>query len=128
WNALNEPGLLRRGLRPLPAEVVLHHRELAAQPLLLLLLAIYDGRANQLQRAGGGLGRVELYESLFADFFERQGDKVGAELGPEQWDAEVAAEWRRLCAVAIAMHNRGRDVIFEPELEDDARRLLSTSG
>lgn len=125
WNSLNEPGLTARGLRPLPAEVALAHRELAGQPLLLLLLALYDGRDNQLQRAGGGLGRVDLYERLFRDFFERQVDKFGAALSPEQWDAEVAAEWRRLSAVAIAMHNRGRDVILEPELESDLRHLLS---
>ncbi|MFI5892379.1 NACHT domain-containing protein [Actinoplanes sp. NPDC051513] len=125
WNGLNEPGLAARELRPLPPGVAMEHRELACQPLLLLLLAIYDGRANELQRAEGGLGRVELYERLFTDFFERQVDKFGSELGPEQWDAEVAAEWRRLCAVAVAMHNRGRDVILEAELEEDARLLLT---
>ena len=125
WNRLNEPGLARRGLSALPAAVALDHRELAGQPLLLLLLAIYDSRANKLQHAAGGLERVELYENLFADFFERQVEKFGTHLGREQRDAEVAAEWRRLSAVAIAMHNRGRDVILEPELETDARHLLS---
>jgi hypothetical protein len=125
WNSLNGPGLVARGLKPLPADVVLDQWELAAQPLLLLLLALYDGRDNQLQRRGGGLGRVDLYESLFQDFFERQVDKFGTALSPEQWDAEVAAEWRRLSAVAIAMHNRGRDLILEPELESDLRHLLS---
>ncbi|WP_030442431.1 NACHT domain-containing protein [Actinoplanes subtropicus] len=125
WNELNEPGLTRRGLSTLPVAVALRHRELAGQPLLLLLLAIYDSRANNLQHGAGGLERVELYENLFADFFERQVDKFGARLGTEEREAEVAAEWRRLCAVAIAMHNRGRDVILEPELEQDAGRLLS---
>ena len=125
WNGLNESGLARRGLSTLPVEVALEHRELASQPLLLLLLAIYDSRANKLQHASGGLGRVDLYENLFTDFFERQVEKFGAALGREQREAEVTAEWRRLCAVAIAMHNRGRDVILEPELEEDARQLLS---
>ncbi|MFF5296487.1 NACHT domain-containing protein [Paractinoplanes globisporus] len=125
WNGLNAPGLAARGLRTLPVEAAIAHRELAEQPLLLLLLAIYDSRGNQLQDTGGGLGRVELYERIFKDFFERQVDKFGGDLGPEQWDAEVAAEWRRLSAVAIAMHNRGRDVILEPELDEDARQLLS---
>jgi hypothetical protein len=100
------------------------HRELAGQPLLLLLLALYDGRANQLQ-TGGGLGRTELYERLFADFFERQVDKFAARMTPAERAEEVAAEWRRLSAVAVAMHNRGRDVILEPELESDLRHLLS---
>ena len=124
WNDLNAGGLAGRGLRPLPVDVALGHRELAQQPLLLLLLALYDGRANALQGQDGGLGRVELYERLFTDFFERQVDKFGTRLSPEQWDAEVEAEWRRLSAVAVAMHNRGKDVIRESELEADARFLL----
>ncbi|GIE97390.1 NACHT domain-containing protein [Paractinoplanes rishiriensis] len=125
WNALNGAGFAARGVRPLSAGVLAVHRELAEQPLLLLLLALFDGRDNQLQRHGGGIGRVELYERLFHDFFERQVDKFGTALGTDQRDAQVAAEWRRLCAVAVAMHNRGRDVVFEPELESDLRHLLS---
>jgi hypothetical protein len=125
WNRLNAPGLTARGLRPLSAEAVLAHRELVDQPLLLLLLALYDGRANQLQDDGGGLGRVELYERLLADFFERQVDKFGGRRSDEQRADEVAAEWRRLSAVAIAMLNRGSDVILEPQLEADLRHLLS---
>ncbi|GAA2606627.1 hypothetical protein Adu01nite_17670 [Paractinoplanes durhamensis] len=120
WNAKNAAGLAARGLRPLPARVALAHRELAGQPLLLLMLALYDGRENQLQRSGGTLRRIELYERLFQDFFVREVDKLG-----EDRDTAVATEWRRLGAVAVAMHNRGRDVILEPELEDDLRHLLS---
>ncbi|GIF22607.1 hypothetical protein BJ973_002930 [Actinoplanes tereljensis] len=125
WNAANAPGLAARGLEPLPPEVALTHRELASQPLLLLMLALYDGRENQLQRQSGRLDRVELYERLFGDFFEREVDKRESSLSPDQWDAEVAAEWRRLSAVAVAMHNRGRDVLLDEELEADMRHLLS---
>lgn len=124
WNSLNATNFAARGLRPLSAEAVLAHRELVDQPLLLLLLALYDGRANQLQKHADGLGRVELYERLLADFFERQVDKFGSRMSDDQRAAEVAAEWRRLCAVAVAMLNRGRDVILEPELEADLRHLL----
>ncbi|MET0415208.1 MAG: hypothetical protein ABW022_04195 [Actinoplanes sp.] len=125
WNRLNAPGLTARGLKPLTAEAVLAHRELVSQPLLLLLLALYDGRANQLQNDGDGLGRVELYERLLTDFFERQVDKFGGRRSDEQRAGAVAAEWRRLCAVAVAMLNRGRDVILEPQLEADLHHLLS---
>ncbi|GIM95355.1 NACHT domain-containing protein [Paractinoplanes toevensis] len=125
WNAANAPGLAARGLRPLPPEVALTHRELASQPLLLLMLALYDGRENQLQRHQDSLDRVGLYERLFGDFFDREVDKLGGGLSPDQWDAEVAAEWRRLSAVAVAMHNRGRDVLLDDELETDMRHLLS---
>ncbi len=126
WNRLNAPGLAARGLKPLDAEAVLAHRGLVDQPLLLLLLALYDGRANQLQNDDrGGLGRVELYERLLADFFERQVDKLGGRRSDEQRAEEVAAEWRRLSAVAVAMLNRGSDVILEPQREADLRHLLS---
>jgi NACHT conflict system protein len=124
WNAVNRAQLTARGLRELTAGAVLAHAELAEQPLLLLLLALYDNRDNELQRQAGGLARVELYERLFTDFFERQVDKFGTRMPPAKRLAEVAAEWRRLSAVAVSMHNRGRDAILEAELEDDLRRLL----
>ena len=124
WNTVNAGNLAARRLRPLTPAAVIEHRDLAGQPLLLLLLALYDGRANRLQR-GGGLGRTELYERLFADFFERQVDKFGGRITTAQRDEEVAAEWRRLSAVAVAMHNRGREVILEVELDEDLRHLLS---
>ncbi|WP_051571114.1 NACHT domain-containing protein [Cryptosporangium arvum] len=122
WNAGNRAGLASRGLRPLPVDVVLAHGELAGQPLLLLLLALYDAGANALQRAGSGLGRVELYERLFADFIEREVDKrrSAGDRGPD-----VQREWRRLGAVALAILNRGGDVILEAELDRDLPRLLA---
>ena len=125
WNSLNEAGLRARDLRPLPVEAVLAHPELATQPLLLLLLALYDAGANQLQEAGGGIGRVELYERLFADFIEREVDKHGADRGAEQRQLDIEAEWRRLSAVALAMLNRGGDVINAAELDRDIPYLLS---
>ena len=124
WNSLNEAGLRARDLRPLPAAVALAHGELAAQPLLLMLLALYDAGSNELQAAGGGLGRVELYERLFTDFVAREVDKGDDGRGPEQRDAAMEAEWRRLGAVALAMFNRGADVISEAELERDIPYLL----
>ena len=124
WNAANAAQFAARGLQPLTLDAVRAHRELAEQPLLLLLLALYDGQANQLQTLSGGLGRTELYERLFTDFFERQVSKFDARGSREQQAAAVEAEWRRLCAVAIAMYNRGRDVITDAELDVDLPRLL----
>ena len=42
WNAANASFQAASGLRPLPAEKVLEGAELARQPLLLLMLALYD--------------------------------------------------------------------------------------
>jgi type II secretory pathway predicted ATPase ExeA len=124
WNDLNAAALRARSLRTLPAEVALLHGELARQPLLLLLLALYDAGANALQSAGRGIGRVELYERLFSDFIDRELDKHDGGGTAEQRALDVDREWRRLCAVAVAMLNRGGDVITEPELDADVRHLL----
>jgi hypothetical protein len=124
WNGLNEAGLTARSLRPLPPEVALAHHELASQPLLLLLLALYDAGANELQSSGTGIGRVELYERLFHDFLERELDKHDEGGSAEQRALDVETEWRRLCAVALAMLNRGGDVISEAELDADVPYLL----
>lgn len=124
WNAHNAGGLAARGLRPLPAGTALAHGELAGQPLLLLLLALYDAGANALQSADGDIRRVDLYGRLFADFVEREVDKHGQGRTDDQRRDEIDAEWRRLSAVAVAILNRGGDVILEAELNDDLPRLL----
>jgi hypothetical protein len=124
WNGLNAAGLRARSLRTLPPDVALLHGELARQPLLLLLLALYDAGANALQAADRGIGRVELYERLFSDFIDRELDKHDGRGTAEQRALDVDREWRRLCAVAAAMLNRGGDVITEPELDADVRHLL----
>ncbi|MFG1723121.1 NACHT domain-containing protein [Micromonospora chalcea] len=125
WNAVNSEGLRQRGLDVLAAETVVQYGELARQPLLLLLLVLYDAGANALQTADQGIGRVDLYGRLFADFVSREVDKHDVGLTAEQRNAEVEREWRRLCAVALAMLNRGGDVISEAELEADIAHLLN---
>lgn len=72
WNDANAAEFERRGVRTLPQVTALVHRELAAEPLLLLMLALYDAGANALQDAGSSLARAELYERLFSDFVRRE--------------------------------------------------------
>ncbi|MCU7725797.1 ATP-binding protein [Actinoplanes sp. KI2] len=124
WNAHNAAGLHLRGLRPLSAATALAHGELARQPLLLLLLALYDAGANALQSATGNMLRVDLYERLFADFVEREVDKQNRGRADDNRQAEIDAEWRRLGAIAVAALNRGSDVILEAELNNDLPHLL----
>ncbi|WP_073251707.1 NACHT domain-containing protein [Cryptosporangium aurantiacum] len=124
WNATNRASLAERGLLPLPVDVALAQGELAGQPLLLLLLALYDAGANALQGASADLGQVELYQRLFADFVEREVDKRRNGEPHEERDREIAREWRRLGAVALAILNRGGDVILEAELDRDLPQLL----
>lgn len=125
WNRANTPRLAARSLLPLQLDAVWAHRELACQPLLLLLLALYDAGDNALQRLEAGIGRVELYTRLFDDFAAREVDKHASWQTGSTRRSAIEAEWRRLSAVAVAMLNRGSDVITEADLEADLSSLLS---
>jgi predicted kinase len=127
WNTANEASLRSRSLRPLPDEIALAQDELATQPLLLLLLALYDAGGNALQRQSGGLGRTELYERLFTDFVQREVDRHQDGRSGDQRQADIDSEWRRLGAVALAILNRGGDVILEVELDSDLPHLLGST-
>jgi len=129
WNDANHHNLRDRSLHPLPAEIALIHEELARQPLLLLLLALYDASENALQNTRsvkdqGVMERVELYERLFGDFISREVGRHASSYSVEQRDQAVEAEWRRLSAVGLAMLNHGGDVITETELDNDVPGLL----
>ncbi|MGI5498619.1 hypothetical protein [Lentzea sp. CA-135723] len=74
WNSANAGYFADHGLLPLPLSVALEHRSFAEQPLLLLMLALYDSVGNALQR-GLPLGPLSgEYEFLAAAF----GDHVAA--------------------------------------------------
>ena len=124
WNAANAPQLAARGLRPLPVESALAHAELACQPLLLLMLALYDADGNPLQREDAVLGQAELYERLLTRFAEREVRKTGAALSIAHFQQAVDRELLRLSVVAFAMFNRGRQWVTEAELDADLPALL----
>ena len=124
WNDANAAGLAERGLAPLAPQTALAHAELASQPLLLLLLALYDADGNPLQRADAGLGEAELYERLLTSFAGREVRKSGAGLPDEQFENTVEQELLRLSVVAFAMFSRGRQWVSDAELDADLPALL----
>lgn len=121
WSSANEAALTQRGLRPLPATIALQHRELAAQPLLLMMLAIYDAGSNALQRATGRLSRAALYESLLTDFAFREVLKSASNRALPAGAVHDLAEreLQRLAIVALAIFARGRQSVSESELNRD---------
>jgi len=124
WQRSNAGLLGERGLRPLPAEVALLHRELAEQPLLLLMLALYDADTNALQQRSAELGSTELYGQLLREFARREIRKhAGALAGPDL-EREVDAELLRLSVVAFAMFNRRSQWVSEDDLDTDLSVLL----
>jgi hypothetical protein len=126
WQRANAAPLGERGLRSLPAEVALSHRELAEQPLLLLMLALYDADANALQRAPAEIGRTELYGRLLREFASREVRKGAAGLPEDALERAVEAELLRLSLVAFAMFNRRSQWVSERDLDTDLSVLLDS--
>ncbi|TMR21143.1 hypothetical protein ETD86_16285 [Nonomuraea turkmeniaca] len=116
WDQANRALLARRDLKPLPAEAALAHGEMARQPLLLLLLALYDAGGNALQRgAAAPLKRSRLYEVLLRDFTERETGGARRVL--------IDQELVMLGTVALSMLARGRQVITDEALDRDLPAL-----
>jgi hypothetical protein len=115
WNA---------GNRPLLPETVLRYPDLASQPLLLLMLALYNAVDSSFQRDHEGLNRSQLYERLLDRFAEREVTKTEADRTEADLAEDVRYELDRLSVVALAMFNRGVQWIAEHEVTADLGELL----
>jgi hypothetical protein len=124
WNRKNAAYFSRHSLRPLSPEQALAQPDLASQPLLLLMLALYDAQDNAYQREASTLVGFELYERLLTRFARREVLKHEPRLTNENVAEEVEYELLRLSVAAFGMFNRGRQWVTEDELEEDLRALL----
>ncbi|WP_248965449.1 NACHT domain-containing protein [Sphaerisporangium perillae] len=126
WNAANAFYLAGRGLAPLSVPVVMRQPALASQPLLLLMLALYDASGNALQRHGENLDPADLYDRILMRFAEREILKASPAMHGERLREAVEEELLRLAVAAFAMLNRGRQWATEEELDADLTALLGT--
>ena len=124
WEDVNRDSLAERGLQSLPVDTALRYQELAEQPLLLLMLALYDAAANALQRRSASLGRTELYEQLLRDFARREVRKHFPAMTEANLERAVETELLRLSVVAFSMFNRRNQWVLEEDLETDFSALL----
>nr|VFJ55470.1 MAG: hypothetical protein BECKFW1821B_GA0114236_102315 [Candidatus Kentron sp. FW]VFJ76112.1 MAG: hypothetical protein BECKFW1821C_GA0114237_10996 [Candidatus Kentron sp. FW] len=94
--------------------------DLAKQPLLLLMLALYDSEKNQL-RNSEGLDRAKLYDSLLRRFVirERGKEKDFNDAAEKEREKALSTEMQRLGAAALGMYNRRKVHILSRELDDD---------
>ncbi|MEV4664407.1 AAA family ATPase [Micromonospora echinofusca] len=122
WNRVNAGAFRALGVQPLEPATVLAHHELAEQPLLLLMLALYDAEGNDL-RSAGELGRGELYERLLRSFARREVMKHRPGLSERDLDRATEDELRRLSIVAFGMFNRGVQWVTENGFESDLAAL-----
>ncbi len=122
WNRSNAGYFAANGLAALPARAVLDHHDLAEQPLLLLMLALYDAAGNALQRHHDSLGKVDLYEKLLRRFARREVDKGQDVAAPDEDPVEV--ELQKLSVVAFAMFQRGTKWVAGNAIDEDMTALL----
>ncbi|MGW4745425.1 NACHT domain-containing protein [Streptomyces sp. NPDC004290] len=106
-------------------EVLSPHHALAKQPLLLLLLALYNAAGRPLRRATGeAMGRVELYERLLSEFVRREVVRRGGSLPPREEETAIEEELLRLGVIATGMFNRRSQSIMARDAERDICALL----
>ncbi|WP_369168981.1 NACHT domain-containing NTPase [Streptomyces sp. R28] len=128
WNTTNAGWFTRHELLPLTPQVVLPHRELAAQPLLMLMLALYDAVGNALHLLRDkDITRTELYDQLLKEFVRRQVDKDGP-LPPDMATEAVHRELHRLSVIALSMFHRGAQSISGEKADRDLRALGEADG
>lgn len=104
------------------ARWALTHRQLAAQPLLLLMLTLYH--AEHGADAVDDLSSTQLYRALFDDYAHREVTKRSGRVlhGGELAEA-VQAQLHTLAVAALGMVNRSRQEITESELSADLTAL-----
>ena len=120
WNDENEAYFQSKGLEKFVVEEESKAWELAGEPLLLLMLALFDTKDNAL-RKHQNLQATELYGSLIRDFVERE-KKKDPEF--EKGEAKVRKkaiekEIERIAVVALGMFNRNALHITAGQLEKD---------
>ncbi|NUR27441.1 MAG: hypothetical protein HOV83_16610 [Catenulispora sp.] len=120
WNRNNGASLAARGVRPLSPETVARYPQLAEQPLLLLMLALYDAADNALSDVGPDLDGTAVYERLLTEFARRE---LMKDPDVTDLDRRVETELLRLSVVAFAMFNRGAQWIDDQSLTKDFHAL-----
>ena len=123
WNRTNNSYFVRTGLEPMNLRVVRRHMHLAMQPLLLLLLSLYDSDRNELRRRNADLGDTDLYERLLASFIRRELRKLEPGLDEDALLLRIDQELERLSIAAQATFSRGAQYVREDELDEDFNAL-----
>ena len=118
WNGHN---------RPMPVAFALSYPDLARQPLLLLMLALYH--AESAGEIDASLSKAQLYERLFDTYGRRETTKIaGRVLHGREAEVALDEQIRRLATAALGMLNRGRQDITEADLAADLAALGETAA
>lgn len=120
WNEANRHYFSTHSLKKLEIAPAGKVNELARQPLLLLMLAIYDINSNCLQQQSE-IGRAELYYNLIQEFVEREKKKDSSFSQRTERSQKKAIQdgFRSLGIVALGMYNRRQLYIRTVDLNKD---------
>lgn len=119
-DAVNEANGDRPRFRRLSARELMSHGDLARQPLLITLLAIYYHEHGGDRQPDGGISRSDLFTGLLTAFISRQiADKAPVTLAPADRVAGERRLRRDLAITAFAMFNRNRNVVNRADLRRD---------
>ena len=123
WNGENVTEVSSGTFRALLPEVALRYGDLARQPLLLLMLAVYT--ADPVVPAlDAGLPTADLYQRLLDEFAMREARKtLGRDARPDELHQHARDHLDRLAIAALAMFNRGRQDASEDEVGTDLKAI-----
>jgi tetratricopeptide (TPR) repeat protein len=122
WNKANSSYFAETGVEQFALRPGSSASHLAAQPLLLMMLAVYDSHSNQLRDAD--LDRTLLYHRLLVQYVEREHTKgeAGSEflaLTSAERNEQVETDLERLGIAAVGMFNRHSLDIQRDDLSND---------
>lgn len=128
WNEQNQIYFEKNNLKPFRIHGWSKVYELAKQPLLLSMLALYDSNGNALEKQQD-LSRTELYNELIREFVSREKRKDDNFRGKatEAQEEIVENEVEEIGIAAVGMYNRKRLYIRASELEEDTHYIKQTS-
>lgn len=120
WNEKNEYFFKKNELEAFEIDKSSKIYELAKQPLLLLMLALYDSNSNALKKQKN-MNSTELYYSLIWEFIsrEKRKDNIFRSKQENEQQEIIEREVRKLSIAALGMYNRKALYIRSTELQSD---------
>ncbi|WP_439657513.1 NACHT domain-containing protein [Lentzea sp. HUAS TT2] len=117
WNETNESYLYASGGDRFDLDVIERYLDLARQPLLLLMLAIYHAESGGMDASEQGLSQTELYEQLVRRFAHREVSKKDSQA------ADAERELLILSVVAFGMFTRSAQWVTDAKVAEDLTAL-----
>jgi hypothetical protein len=123
WSEANAAAVTAGTMRALAPDAALRQGDLARQPLLLLMLAVYTADPS-LPALDADISTADLYQRLLEEFARREARKdPGDHARGRELERRVRDHLDRLAIAALGMFNRGRQDITEEDLGADLKAI-----